>query len=72
MKNKKYSLNLQELILFLALVSSTIIMVMTFYLTYTTQKEDLIQSSLANNYIYADKLAKTTDDFIASAQGVVA
>lgn len=68
MKNKKYTLNLEKLILFLALFSSVIIIIMTFNLTYNIQKEDLIENSLENNYIYADKLARTTDDFIEDAQ----
>jgi diguanylate cyclase (GGDEF)-like protein len=62
------SVDLRKLILMLSIVSGLVIVVSAFYAAYSVQRQQLIQASLANNYVYADKLAKTTDDFLGSAQ----
>lgn len=62
------SVDLRKLILMLSVVSGLVIVVSAFYAAYSVQRQQLIQASLANNYVYADKLAKTTDDFLGSAQ----
>ena len=64
----KFSVDLRKLILLLSIVSGLTIVVSAFYAAHTVQRQQLIKASLANNYIYADKLAKTTDDFLNSAQ----
>ena len=63
-----FSVDLRKLILMLSIVSGLVIVVSAFYAAYSVQRQQLIQASLANNYVYADKLAKTTDDFLGSAQ----
>lgn len=62
------SVDLRKLILMLSIVSGLVIVVSAFYAAYSVQRQQLIQASLSNNYVYADKLAKTTDDFLGSAQ----
>lgn len=69
MSNKnRISVDLRKLILMLSILSGLIVVVSAFYAAHSVQRQQLVKASLANNYVYADKLAKTTDDFLDSAQ----
>lgn len=64
--NKK--IDLRRLILGLTIASALIALVNTLFAAYTVQRQQLIDTSKNNNYIYANKLAKSTNDFIKSIQ----
>lgn len=60
-------MDLRRLILVLTLCSAIVPFANTFYAGYAAQRQQLIDSSLKANYAYANKLAKSTDDFLQSA-----
>lgn len=61
-------MDLRRLILVLTLCSAVIPFAHTFYASYVAQRQQLIDNALAGNAAYATKLAKSTDDFLQSAQ----
>ncbi|MFV0934008.1 diguanylate cyclase [Pseudomonas jessenii] len=61
-------MNLRRLILFLALLSALITLANTFYASYRVQRELLIETTLASNRAYADKVADSVDQFLQSTQ----
>ncbi len=40
----------------------------TFYAGYTVQRQQLMDTTLDGNYAYANKLAKSTEDFLQASQ----
>lgn len=59
-------MDLRRLIVGLTLCSALIPFANTFYASYTVQREQLVQAALDGNFAYAQKLAKSTDDFLKS------
>ena len=61
-------MDIRRLILLLTVASAFISLVNTFYAAYTVQRQQLIDENLNGNFVYATKLAKSTDDFLRAAQ----
>ncbi|WP_304350698.1 sensor domain-containing diguanylate cyclase [Comamonas testosteroni] len=61
-------IDLRRLILFLTVASACTSLINTFYAAYTVQRQQLIDENLNVNFVYANKLAKSTDDFLKAAQ----
>jgi hypothetical protein len=57
-------MDIRRLILLLTVASAFISLVNTFYAAYTVQRQQLIDENLNGNFVYATKLAKSTDDFL--------
>lgn len=62
------AMDLRKLILALALLGAFLPFVNTLHASYQVQRQQLLDSTLESNLAYATKLAKSTDDFIQSAQ----
>jgi len=61
-------MDLRKLILVLTLIGALVPFANTFYASYTVQRQQLVDTTLDGNYAYANKLAKSTEDFLQSAQ----
>ena len=61
-------MDLRKLILALALLGAFIPFAKTLHASYQVQRQQLLDSTLESNLAYATKLAKSTDDFVQSAQ----
>ena len=61
-------LNLRQLILLLTLSTAFLILANTFYTSYQTQRNLLIEQTLESNHAYAFKLAKNIENFLLRAQ----
>lgn len=61
-------MDLRKLILALTLIGALVPFANTFYASYTVQRQQLMDTTLDGNYAYANKLAKSTEDFLQSAQ----
>lgn len=61
---KRFTITLRHLILFVAILSITLALISSMYSGYRIDKETLINNSLETNRVYAEKLAKMTDDFL--------
>jgi len=59
-------MDLRRLILVLTLCSALVPFANTLYAGYTVQRQQLIDATLQSNFAYANKLAKSTDDFLRS------
>lgn len=57
-------INLRRLILFLSLLSAFAALISTFHSGYTVQRQQLIDQTLESSYLYANKLATSTDEFL--------
>ncbi|MTI74073.1 MAG: GGDEF domain-containing protein [Stenotrophomonas sp.] len=62
------AMDLRKLILALALLGAFLPFAKTLHASYQVQRQQLIDSTLESNLAYATKLAKSTDDFVQSAQ----
>ncbi len=62
------AVDLRKLILGLALLGAFLPFANTLHASYQVQRQQLMDSTLEGNLAYATKLAKSTDDFIQSAQ----
>ncbi len=62
------TMDLRKLILALTLIGALVPFANTFYASYTVQRQQLMDTTLDGNYAYANKLAKSTEDFLQSAQ----
>ena len=60
-------IDLLRLILLVTILSCLVTLVNTFYAGYKVQRQQLIQNTLESNFIYADKLASSTNEFLRSA-----
>lgn len=60
-------MDLRRLILVLTLLSALIPFANTFYAGYLVQRQQLIDTTLEGHHAYANKLARSTDDFLHSA-----
>ncbi|PNH77786.1 sensor domain-containing diguanylate cyclase [Vibrio diazotrophicus] len=61
------SLNLRKLILLLCIFSVAVTLVNAFYSLYIVQRSLILKNTLESNWIYADKMADITEDFIDSS-----
>ena len=61
-------MDLRKLILVLTLIGALVPFANTFYASYTVQRQQLVDTTLDGNYAYANKLAKSTEDFLQSSQ----
>jgi diguanylate cyclase (GGDEF)-like protein len=62
------AIDLRKLILALAMLGAVVLFANTLHASYQVQRQQLMDSTLESNLAYATKLAKSTDDFIQSAQ----
>lgn len=60
-------INLRRLILFLSLISAFAALVSTFHSGYAVQRQQLIDQTLESSYLYANKLATSTNEFLVSS-----
>lgn len=60
-------INLRRLILFLSLLSALAALISTFHSGYTVQRQQLIDQTLESSYMYANKLATSTNEFLNSS-----
>ncbi len=63
-----FRINLRILILLLAMLSAVIGVLNTFYASFQVQKEQLIDSTLESNRVYAMKMANIVERFISDVQ----
>lgn len=61
-------MDLRKLILVLTLIGALVPFANTFYASYTVQRQQLVDTTLDGNYAYANKLAKSTEDFLQASQ----
>lgn len=61
-------LNLQRLIVGLAILSAGVMLANAVFAAYQVQREQLINNALESNRVYAHKLAQTTHNFLVSTQ----
>lgn len=61
-------MDLKRLILVLTVLSALISLGNTFYAAYSVQHQQLIDAAKNSNYVYATKLAKSTNDFLVAAK----
>lgn len=72
LKPSLFRVDLRRLILSLAVMSALITLANSFYATYQVQRQQLIDTTLTANRIYAAKLAAISEVFFASASGQLA
>lgn len=60
-------INLRRLILFLSLISAFAALASTFHSGYAVQRQQLIDQTLESSYLYANKLATSTNEFLVSS-----
>ena len=63
-----FRIDLRRLILLLATCSALVTLANGFYASYRVQRQQLIDSALESNHVYARKLAESVDDFLQAAQ----
>lgn len=63
-----FRMDLRRLILLLATFSALVTLANGFYASYSVQRQQLMDSALESNHVYALKLAETVDDFLQAAQ----
>ncbi|PSL13176.1 diguanylate cyclase (GGDEF)-like protein [Marinobacterium halophilum] len=63
-----FRLDLRRLILLLAFATAAITLINGLYASYKVQRQLLIDQALENNFVYASKLAASTDNFLDAAQ----
>ncbi|MFS2158511.1 sensor domain-containing diguanylate cyclase [Pseudomonas sp. Pseusp122] len=63
-----FRVDLRRLILLLSVIVAAATLSNTLYSTYRVQKEQLIESTIEANRVYASKLSDTIDDFLQAAQ----
>lgn len=61
-------MDLRKLILVLTFLGALVPFANTFYASYTVQRQQLVDTTLDSNYAYANKLAKSTEDFLQASQ----
>lgn len=71
MKKLSKILNLQRLMLILAIMSTMIAITGSIFSSYNARKQTIIESTLEYNRLYAAKLADTADMFINSSQDII-
>ena len=64
-------INLQRLILLLALISTIITIASSIYTSYLARKHTIIESTLEYNRLYAAKLADTADMFMITSEKMI-
>lgn len=64
----RFKLDLRRLILWLALISTLLMLTNSLFASYRVQREVLIEKTLESNFAYATKLSISVDDFLRSAQ----
>lgn len=65
-------IDLRRLILFLSVVVASATLINTLYSTYRVQKQQLIDSTVEANRVYATKLSSSIEQFLESAQQQIA
>ena len=63
-----FRIDLRRLILLLATFSALVTLANGFYASYRVQRQQLIDSALESNHVYARKLAESVEDFLQAAQ----
>ena len=63
-----FRMDLRRLILLLAIFSALVTLANGFYASYRVQRQQLIDSALESNHVYARKLAESVEDFLQAAQ----
>ena len=63
-----FRLDLRRLILLLAFASAAVTLVNGLHASYQVQRQLLIDQTLESNHVYATKLARSTENFLRSAQ----
>lgn len=65
---RPFRMNLRRLIVLVAFASAIISLANTFYASFRVQRQLLIDTTLASNHAYAQKLAGSTENFLQTAR----